>query len=97
MVPNVAWAPQVVMRLLSRPHALTTQVDGSMHMLEGAWHSALCRHWVTPEHDSVADSNQPPTGLQASHDNRDATTLFVAVFSKDLHLSLDLPRPGDSA
>ena len=90
MVSHVAFAPQVVVRLIPRAHALTTQVNGSMDMFESAWNSALCRHWVTPEHDSVADPDQPPAGLQASHHGRNSSTVLVLVIFDGLHLAIDL-------
>ena len=67
MIPNVSLIPfaQVVVWLVPRSHPFTTYVDGSMDMFERVGYSALCRHRVSPEHDSVADPYQPPACIRA--------------------------------
>lgn len=79
VVPDVAFVclAQVVVGLIAWAHAITTDVDGSMNMLQSIWYSALCWHRVTPESYSVADPHQPPARMQASHADRDCRCVFV--------------------
>ena len=75
VVPDVAFVcfAQVVVGLVARADTITTDVDGSMDMFENVGDSTLCRHWVAPKCDSVADPHQPPACMQASHDDRNAS------------------------
>lgn len=72
VVPIVAFLcfAQGVVGLIPRAYAITTEVNGSMHMFEGVWDSALGWHWVTTECYSVADAHQPPAHMQASLGDR---------------------------
>ena len=80
MVAHVSEGGDLALGLAAGPHCIPTDVHSSMHMLETNRTERL-RDRVTPEHDSVADTHQPPEHAGSSQVHQRAAATMIGTCS----------------